>query len=74
MHGTAPDIAGKGIANPTAVMLASCQLLDHAGRPELATRVRDAVEHTLRKKQVVTGDVGGSATTEQFTDAVIAHL
>ena len=74
VHGTAPDIAGKGIANPTAVMLAACQMLDHIGKPELATRVRDAVENTLRDKSVVTGDVGGSATTEQYTDAVIARL
>jgi isocitrate dehydrogenase (NAD+) len=74
VHGTAPDIVGKGIANPTAVMLAACQMLDHCGKGELATRVRDAVEGTLREKKTVTGDVGGSATTDQFTDAVIARL
>jgi isocitrate dehydrogenase (NAD+) len=74
VHGTAPDIAGKGIANPTAVMLAACQMLDHAGQEALGTRIRSAVEQTLRERKVVTGDVGGTATTEQYTDAVIANL
>ena len=74
VHGTAPDIAGKGIANPTAVMLAACQLLDHAGKGDVAQRMRGAIEHTLREQKVVTGDIGGSATTAQYTDAVIARL
>ena len=74
VHGTAPDIAGKGIANPTAVMLAGCQLLDHMGDGARAARVRNAIEATLRERAIVTRDVGGSATTEQYTDAVIARL
>jgi isocitrate dehydrogenase (NAD+) len=74
VHGTAPDITGKGIANPTAVMLAACQMLDHMGETGLASRVRGAVEKTLRDRKTVTGDVGGSATTDQYTDAVIANL
>lgn len=74
VHGTAPDIAGQGIANPTAVMLAACQLLDHVGRVELANRIRAAIEATLREKKTVTRDVGGTATTDQYTDAVIARL
>jgi isocitrate dehydrogenase (NAD+) len=74
VHGTAPDIAGKGIANPTAVMLAACQMLDHMGETALAARVKGAVEQTLRDRKTVTGDVGGSATTDQYTDAVIANL
>jgi isocitrate dehydrogenase (NAD+) len=74
VHGTAPDIAGKGIANPTAVMLAACQLLDHVGDVERAGRIKGAIEATLREKKTVTGDVGGSATTDQYTDAVIARL
>jgi isocitrate dehydrogenase (NAD+) len=74
VHGTAPDIAGKGIANPTAVMLAACQLLDHAGDSARAGRVRAAIESTLRERKTVTGDVGGAATTDQYTDAVIARL
>jgi isocitrate dehydrogenase (NAD+) len=74
VHGTAPDIAGKGIANPTAVMLAGVQLLDHVGDTARALKVRMAIEATLREQKTVTGDVGGSATTEQYTDAVIAKL
>ena len=74
VHGTAPDIAGKGVANPTAVMLAACELLDHAGRGDLAVRIRGAIEATLREQKVVTRDVGGTATTREYTDAVIARL
>lgn len=74
VHGTAPDIAGKGIANPTAVMLAACQLLDHMGDTERAARVKSAIEQTLRDRKTVTADVGGTATTDQYTDAVIDNL
>jgi len=74
VHGTAPDIAGKGVANPTAVMLASCQLLEHIGDGARARRIKDAIETTLREQKTVTRDVGGTATTDQFTDAVIARL
>jgi len=74
VHGTAPDIAGKGIANPTAVMLAACQLLEHMGDTQRAARVKGAIEQTLRDRKTVTADVGGTATTDQFTDAVIDNL
>ena len=74
VHGTAPDIAGKGIANPTAVMLAACQLLEHMGDKPRAARIKGAVERTLFEMKTVTADIGGTATTEQFTDAVIDHL
>jgi isocitrate dehydrogenase (NAD+) len=74
VHGTAPDIVGKGIANPTAVMLAACQLLEHIGDAERAARVKGAVERTLLERKCVTSDVGGTATTDQFTDAVIENL
>lgn len=74
VHGTAPDIAGKGIANPTAVMLAACQMLDHVGKADLAKRVQAAIEATLREQKTVTSDVGGKSTTAQYTDAVIARL
>ena len=74
VHGTAPDIAGKGIANPTAVMLAACQLLDHMGDTQRAARVKGAIEQTLRDRKTVTADVGGTATTDQYTDAVIDNL
>lgn len=74
VHGTAPDIAGQGIANPTAVLLAGCQLLDHVDDTVRANRIRAAVEAVLREGKTVTRDVGGTATTEQYTDAVIARL
>ena len=74
VHGTAPDIAGKGIANPTAVMLAACQLLEHMGDTQRAARVKSAIEQTLRDRKTVTADVGGTATTDQYTDAVIDNL
>jgi isocitrate dehydrogenase (NAD+) len=74
VHGTAPDIVGKGIANPTAVMLGACQMLEHMGQGQLAQRIQSAIEAVLREKRIVTCDLGGSATTGQYTDAVIARL
>ncbi|HET8771028.1 MAG TPA: isocitrate/isopropylmalate family dehydrogenase [Gemmatimonadaceae bacterium] len=74
VHGTAPDIAGQGIANPTAVMLAGCQLLDHVGDDARATKIRAAIEATLREHKTVTRDVGGTASTDEYTNAVIARL
>lgn len=74
VHGTAPDIAGKGVANPTAVMLAACQLLDHIGQDALAGRIRMAIETVLRERKTVTRDVGGTSGTDEYTDAVIAKL
>ena len=74
VHGTAPDIAGKGIANPSALILAACMMLDHIGEAERATRIRTALEATIRERRTVTRDLGGTASTEQFTDAVIARL
>jgi isocitrate dehydrogenase (NAD+) len=74
VHGTAPDIAGKGVANPGAVILAACMLLDHIGDGERAKRIRGALETTIREGKTVTRDLGGSASTDQFTDAIIATL
>lgn len=74
VHGTAPDIAGKGVANPGAVVLAACMLLDHIGQPDRARRIRTALETTVREGKTVTQDLGGTATTDQFTDAIIAKL
>ena len=74
VHGTAPDIAGQGIANPTAVMLAGCQMLDHVGQTERANTMRAAIEATLRERKTVTRDIGGTASTDEYTDAVIARL
>lgn len=74
VHGTAPDIAGQGIANPSALTFAACLMLEHVSEPELAGRVRDAVESVLREGKTLTRDLGGSATTGQFADAVIGRL
>ena len=74
VHGTAPDIAGKGIANPSALILAACMLLEHIGDDARAARIRQALETTIREGKTVTRDLGGSASTDQFTEAVIAKL
>ena len=74
VHGTAPDIAGKGTANPAALMLAACMLLEHIGDDARAGRIRTAIERTIRAGLSVTPDLGGSATTDGFTDAIIAAL
>jgi isocitrate dehydrogenase (NAD+) len=74
VHGTAPDIAGKGIANPSALLLAACMMLEYMNDGERALQVRTALETTIREKKTVTRDLGGNATTDQFTAAVIARL
>jgi isocitrate dehydrogenase (NAD+) len=74
VHGTAPDIAGKGIANPSALMLAACMMLDYLCDGERAQRIRSALEETLREGKTVTRDMGGTASTDQFADAIIARL
>jgi isocitrate dehydrogenase (NAD+) len=74
VHGTAPDIAGKGIANPSALVLAACMLLEHIGDDDRASRIRGALEGTIREGKTVTRDLGGTASTDQFTEAVIAAL
>jgi isocitrate dehydrogenase (NAD+) len=71
VHGTAPDIAGKGIANPTALMLSAAMLLEHVGQGEAAGRLRAAIYATLARDDARTGDLGGKANTAQFTDAVV---
>ena len=74
VHGSAPDIAGQGIANPTATVLAGCMMLEHIGQGDVAARIRRALETTIREGRVLTRDLGGTATTKEFTDAVIAAL
>jgi len=74
VHGTAPDIAGKGVANPGALMLAACMMLDYLCDEPRAQRIRTAIEETIREGKTVTRDLGGTATTDQFTDAIIARL
>lgn len=74
VHGSAPDIAGKGIANPTALMLAACLMLDHIDEKPTADRIRCALGETLRESGTRTPDLGGDATTVEFTDAVVRRL
>jgi len=74
VHGTAPDIAGKGIANPTALYLASAMLLDHINEKNMADNLRNAIRKTLRNKKDRTVDLGGNATTKKYTSSVIANL
>jgi isocitrate dehydrogenase (NAD+) len=74
VHGTAPDIAGKNVANPGALVLAACMMLEHLGEAERAQRIRRALETVIREGKTVTRDLGGTASTTEFTDAVIARL
>jgi isocitrate dehydrogenase (NAD+) len=74
VHGSAPDIAGKGLANPIALMLAAAMMLDHVRLTPLATRLRRGIDQTLNVDKVRTGDLGGSAGTAQFTRALVARL
>lgn len=74
VHGSAPDIAGKGIANPLALMLAAGMMLDHIGRHDLGERLRAAIDATLTRDGVRTGDLGGKASTREFADAVSRRL
>jgi isocitrate dehydrogenase (NAD+) len=74
VHGTAPDIAGQGKANPLAVLLSACLMLEWMGQHRIAGNVRRAVEGVLAAGKVRTGDLGGSAGTAEFTDAIIEGL
>ncbi len=70
VHGSAPDIAGKGIANPCALLLGAAQMLDHLGMPDKATRLREAIVATLEAKDSLTPDLGGTGTTMSFARAI----
>jgi isocitrate dehydrogenase (NAD+) len=74
VHGTAPDIAGKGIANPTGLMLSAAMLLDHVEQREAAARLRAGVMAALANAESRTGDLGGRANTAQYTEAVIRAM
>lgn len=74
VHGSAPDIAGQGKANPTALMLSSVMMLIHLGEAAAAHKLQTAVESIYREGKYLTGDVGGAASTEEFTDAVIRTI
>jgi isocitrate dehydrogenase (NAD+) len=70
VHGSAPDIAGQGVANPAALMLAAAMMLDHVGELDAAKRLRHAIETAIVKDNVRTRDLGGNATTTEFARAV----
>jgi isocitrate dehydrogenase (NAD+) len=73
VHGSAPDIAGQGVANPLALLLAAALMLDHVSLADQATRLRAAVLRTLQDN-VRTRDLGGVASTKDFTSAIVARL
>jgi len=74
VHGSAPDIAGKDLANPTAVLQSAILMLRHLGESEAADHIYRALEKTYKEKQHLTRDVGGTSKTSEFTEAVIANL
>lgn len=74
VHGSAPDIAGQGIANPIALMLAAAMMLDHCRLPAMATQLRTAIDAALNIDGVRTGDLGGKAGTTEFAQAVVKRI
>jgi len=74
VHGSAPDIAGKGIANPCALLLGAAQMLDHIGQPQNAERLRKAVVATLEAKDSLTPDLGGNGNTLGFARAIASRV
>jgi isocitrate dehydrogenase (NAD+) len=74
VHGSAPDIAGKGLANPTALLLAAGLMLDHVNLPDHAHALREAIDQVLNQDKVRTGDLGGSASTGDFAKAIVQRV
>jgi isocitrate dehydrogenase (NAD+) len=74
VHGSAPDIAGKGIANPCAVLLAAAQMLSYLEKEDQARRLRSAIRETIGHQDHATPDLGGQSNTAQFADAIINRL
>lgn len=74
VHGSAPDIAGKNVANPTAIILSAVMMLRHINEPEAADRIEAAVRSVLEKGEHTTPDLGGHATTTEMTAAIISEL
>ena len=74
VHGSAPDIAGKGVANPCALLLGAAQMLDHLGKPDQANRLRDAIVATLEAKDSLTPDLGGEGNTMSFAKVIASRL
>jgi len=74
VHGSAPDIAGKNIANPTAVLRSALLMLRHLGEEEAALKIRNAIDEVYRDRSKLTRDVGGTAGTSEFADAIIQAM
>ena len=74
VHGSAPDIAGKGVANPLALLLAAAMMLDHVRRTDLAARLRAAIDATLNVDKVRTRDLGGTASTAELTRSLVSRV
>lgn len=74
VHGSAPDIAGKGIANPCALLLGAMQMLEHIGQVDAGRRLKQAIIDTMNDKDHLTPDLGGSGSTQTFAAAIIKHI
>jgi isocitrate dehydrogenase (NAD+) len=74
VHGTAPDIAGQNKANPTALLLSSCMMLKHIGMNEYANRLQNAILNVVKEGKVLTGDLGGKASTTEYTNEIIRKI
>ncbi|MCR5706633.1 MAG: isocitrate/isopropylmalate dehydrogenase family protein [Acholeplasmatales bacterium] len=74
VHGSAPDIAGKGVADPIAMLMSACMMLDHIGQGEVGDKIRASIRKVLENKIDVTPDLGGTGTTESITKAIIRNL
>lgn len=71
VHGSAPDIAGKNIANPSALLLSAVMMLEYIGEKEKALKIEKALKLVIKEGKVVTRDIGGTATTTEFTEEII---
>ena len=74
VHGSAPDIAGKGVANPIAMVLSAAMMCHHLGERDAYLRIRRGVAAVTRKKDSLTPDIGGTATTRELTDAIVREV
>jgi isocitrate dehydrogenase (NAD+) len=74
VHGTAPDIAGKDLANPTALLLSACMMLQHMNLPTHADKIQKACYETIKESKFRTGDLGGSAKCSEFTDEICRKI
>ena len=74
VHGSAPDIAGKGIANPTALLLSAVMMLEHLGYKDEANRIKKAIDDVLENTDIRTPDLGGKSTSKEYTDEIIKRL